>query len=159
VSGTLRLEHVFVEHLPERLDDGVLYLALPIGTVAHRCCCGCGLEVVTPLSRTDWSVVYDGETVSLYPSIGNWSFPCRSHYWIRYNEVRWAPRWSQAWIDAGREHDRLLRGLRYGDFGGEVRRELWIEQDQGANTAHPRADDTEVAPSADETSYGADDDD
>jgi len=28
--------------------------------------------------------------VSLAPSIGNWSFPCNSHYWITGNEVRWA---------------------------------------------------------------------
>jgi hypothetical protein len=38
--------------------------------------------------------------VSLDPSIGNWSFPCRSHYWIRNNKVRWAENWSQARIDA-----------------------------------------------------------
>ncbi|MFC4855982.1 DUF6527 family protein [Actinophytocola glycyrrhizae] len=24
---------------------------------------------------------FNGETVSLSPSIGNWSFPCRSHYY------------------------------------------------------------------------------
>jgi len=34
--------------------------------------------VVTPLSPTGWSLIFDGETVSLYPSIGNWNFPCRS---------------------------------------------------------------------------------
>jgi len=28
--------------------------------------------------------------ISLHPSIGNWSFECRSHYWIRNNQVVWA---------------------------------------------------------------------
>ena len=43
------------------------------------------------------------------PSIGNWSFPCRSHYWIRNNTVQWAEEWSQEWIDAGRSYDRRAK--------------------------------------------------
>jgi hypothetical protein len=86
-----KLTHKFVEFIPDTLDDGILYVSIAFGTVAHRCCCGCKREVVTPLTPTDWKLTFDGETVSLRPSIGNWNFPCRSHYWITKNRIEWAP--------------------------------------------------------------------
>jgi Family of unknown function (DUF6527) len=100
------LTHQFVEFVPDQLDEGKLYISLEYATVAHKCCCGCGKEVVTPLSPTDWKLIFDGQSVTLDPSIGNWSFPCQSHYWIRNNAVQWAPRWSKEWIEAGRAGDR-----------------------------------------------------
>ncbi len=99
------LNYEFVDHIPEQLDDGTLYVSIPYATVVHRCCCGCGREVVTPLTPTDWALVFDGETVSLDPSIGNWSFPCRSHYWIKMNAVCWAPDWSATQVRAARAFD------------------------------------------------------
>ena len=97
----------FVEHVPNEKRDGVLYISIPFATAIHRCCCGCGNLVVTPFSPADWRVTFDGETVSLEPSIGNWSFPCQSHYWITENKVTWAPRWSARQIEAGRARDRV----------------------------------------------------
>jgi hypothetical protein len=73
------LDTEFVASIPDRLAEHTLYVSMEYATVAHQCCCGCGLEVVTPLSPTDWKLTYDGVSVSLHPSIGNWSFPCRSH--------------------------------------------------------------------------------
>jgi hypothetical protein len=61
---------------------GVLYVSPGYATVTHLCCCGCGAEVVTPLSPTDWKLTFDGVAISLSPSVGNWSLPCRSHYFI-----------------------------------------------------------------------------
>jgi hypothetical protein len=84
--------HTFVEHVPDKLGDGVVYVSIHFATVIHKCCCGCGHEVVTPLSPSGWQLTFDGESVSLYPSIGNRALPCRSHYWIENNRVRWA-RW------------------------------------------------------------------
>jgi hypothetical protein len=81
------VKHEFVEQIPERLNDGVLYVSMSFGTVVHKCACGCGSEVVTPLSPTDWKLTFDGESISLHPSIGNWSFACRSHYWITNGQV------------------------------------------------------------------------
>ena len=46
-----------------------------------------------------------GASVSLDPSIGNWNFPCQSHYWIDRNRVRWAGRWTPEQIDRGRQRD------------------------------------------------------
>ena len=67
--------------------------------------CGCGNEVVTPLSPTDWHLTFNGKTVSLHPSIGNWNFDCQSHYWIRNNEVERSGRWSEKAIHSGRKDD------------------------------------------------------
>jgi len=104
----------FVEFIPEELDRGTLYVSMQYATAAHSCCCGCGREVVTPLSPTDWKLIFDGRSVSLDPSIGNWSFPCQSHYWIRRNQIRWAPRWSSERIAAGRQFDGAAKA-RYFD--------------------------------------------
>jgi len=47
--------------------------------------------------------------VTLDPSIGNWSFPCRSHYRIRNNRVRWAAPMSRERIEVNRTHDRVAK--------------------------------------------------
>jgi hypothetical protein len=80
----------FVEFIPDQLQEGILYISEKYGTVVHKCCCGCGAEVVTPLTPVDWQLKKDRKTVTLFPSIGNWNFPCQSHYWIRRNNVEWA---------------------------------------------------------------------
>lgn len=98
-----RLQHRFVDLIPADLEPGVLYITMEYATAVHSCACGCGGRVVTPFTPTDWQILFDGETVSLSPSIGNWSFDCQSHYWIRRNQIDWAPHWSAARIARGRE--------------------------------------------------------
>lgn len=109
MKPTFAFDTVFVTAIPEKLEDRTLYISMDYATVAHKCCCGCGLEVVTPLSPTDWKLTYDGVAVSLHPSVGNWSFPCRSHYWIDKGTVRWAGDWTQEQVNAGRAHDRRTK--------------------------------------------------
>ncbi len=99
------LAHEFVEYIPAGLVEGVLYISIPFRTAAHRCACGCGNKVVTPISPADWQLFYDGDTVSLTPSIGNWGFPCRSHYWIKASRIRWSHAWTDDQIAAGRARD------------------------------------------------------
>jgi len=115
------LTHRFVETVPDALEDGVLYVSTKYATAVHCCCCGCGQEVVTPFSPTDWRMTFDGETLSLSPSIGNWSFPCRSHYWIERDQVRWARRWSAEQIRAGRDADRIAKDRYYTPDGRAFR--------------------------------------
>lgn len=107
------MTHRFIEYVPDELADGVLYVSIPFATATHRCCCGCGHEVVTPLTPTDWSLNFNGETVSLTPSIGNWSFPCRSHYWIQKGQVIWARTWTDRQIAAGRSFDTMAKDRHY----------------------------------------------
>jgi hypothetical protein len=106
MTRRLQLEPVFVDTIPSELEEGRLYISKRYRTAMHRCCCGCGLEVVTPLNPAKWRLTEEGATVSLYPSVGNWGFPCQSHYWIEKNEVRWArvmPKWQ---IDKVRRRDQ-----------------------------------------------------
>lgn len=95
----------YVDTIPDRLEEGIFYICERYMTAAHKCCCGCGEEVVTPLSPADWSLRKSGNTVSLTPSIGNWSFACKSHYWISRNQVVWAGSMSQRQIDQVRARD------------------------------------------------------
>ncbi len=92
---TTRLRHKFVDLIPKELEESTIYISIPYGTVAHKCACGCGNEVVTPLGKTGWSITYDGEDISLHPSIGNWGFACKSHYWIRESRVEYAAPWQE----------------------------------------------------------------
>lgn len=100
------LKPSFVEHLPEKLDDGLLYISEPFALAAHKCCCGCGEEVITPLKPKHWRIVKGQRGVSLWPSIGNWKFRCRSHYWIRENQVIPAPSMAPHQIEQVKRRDR-----------------------------------------------------
>lgn len=97
------MDHKFVSLIPENIEAGTLYISIDFKTAIHLCACGCGNEVVTPLSPSDWELIFDGESVSLYPSIGNWSLPCQSHYWIRKGAIKWAPTWSRTQIEENRK--------------------------------------------------------
>ncbi len=99
------LQHKFVGFIPEQMEDGILYISVEYCTAIHKCVCGCGNEVVTPLSPTDWKLIFNGKSVSLYPSIGNWNFDCKSHYWIRNNKIEFVGRWTNREICFGRNAD------------------------------------------------------
>lgn len=103
------LRHRFVEFMPEMLEEQTLYVSMQYAMVMHKCCCGCGNDVVTPLSPIDWKLIFDGKSISLDPSIGNWGFACQSHYWIKDSMVIWTSQWSQEKITAGRAHDRVVK--------------------------------------------------
>lgn len=106
--------HKFVKAFPDKLDDGILYVSVEFGTAAHRCFCGCGSEVYTRFSPRDWSMKFNGETVSISPSIGNWSFACQSHYILDGGRVHWADRWSRERIELGRLLHRERKERHYG---------------------------------------------
>jgi hypothetical protein len=119
-----QLEHQFVDDIPESLDGGVLYISIRYATALHLCCCGCGREVVTPLSPAQWRVTFDGETVSLHPSIGNWNLPCRSHYVIRNGRVVEAGQWSDEEVAFGQARDkRAIATLYASKVGATPKRE------------------------------------
>jgi Family of unknown function (DUF6527) len=104
-----RLQHEFVDFIPDKMRAGILYVSMSYGTVTHLCCCGCANEVVTPLTPSDWTLTFDGETISLAPSIGSWNMPCRSHYWIRENVVCWVKdRWEKpdSFTDSARSQEK-----------------------------------------------------
>lgn len=109
MTKVAQLEHRFVTNVPRSLESGILYVSLEYTTMIHLCACGCEREVVTPLSPKDWKMSFDGETVSVTPSVGSWSLPCRSHYIIDHGNIRWAEQWNDEQIRRGRELDRVRK--------------------------------------------------
>lgn len=103
------LQHKFIELLPPVIEEGVLYISLEYCSAIHKCVCGCGNKVITPISPTEWEITFDGKSVSLYPSIGNWSFECKSHYWITKSKVKFARMWSDKEIADGKNEEAKLK--------------------------------------------------
>jgi hypothetical protein len=102
----MRFDVQHVDAMPSDLREGVIYVSLEFETAHHLCACGCGRKVRTPLSPAEWSIVETPEGVTLHPSIGNWQFPCQSHYVIRKGQVIWAEQWSKGQVQAGRARDQ-----------------------------------------------------
>ena len=127
--AVLKVTHKFVDLIPDELEPEVLYVSLNYATVVHLCFCGCGQEVVNPLSPTDWELTFDGVSISISPSIGNWSFSCRSHYWIRAGKIRWAESWSDEEVAGGREMDRAKKDDFFGSEEEQSASEELVELD------------------------------
>jgi len=111
----MTLQHRFVDFIPDTVEDGALYISIKYCTAIHKCVCGCGNEVVTPLSPTDWKLTFDGQSISLYPSIGNWNFECQSHYWITKNKIKYAAKWDEEEIQEGRKKDKKRKVVFYNE--------------------------------------------
>jgi hypothetical protein len=99
------LTPVFTEYIPSKPDEGTLYISMKFVTAVHLCACGCKAKVVTPFGPDDWILTFDG-TVTLRPSVGNGQQPCRSHYYIRCNNIDWLPKMSPAATVAASARDR-----------------------------------------------------
>lgn len=133
MKAPFKIRHEFVEFIPKELENGVLYVSIPYATAVHNCFCGCGSKVVTPISPVGWQLIFDGETVSLWPSVGSWNFPCRSHYIIRRDAAVWARNMSEEEIESGRCRDRAAREYH---FDGAPR---------GQSTGTPASSDSRTA--------------
>ena len=105
----MKLRLQLTETIPEDIEEGILYVSLTYWTTAHKCGCGCGQKVVLRLSPKHWAITLNGESVSMYPSVGNWQLPCRSHYWIEDGRIVHARRWSENEI---RRNRAMTKGTR-----------------------------------------------
>lgn len=83
----VEIKPVFVELIPSELNQNILYISEKYKIAVHLCLCGCEAKTVTPLGGGDnWEIVKNGDTiVSLIGSVGNFQFPCKSHYIITNN--------------------------------------------------------------------------
>lgn len=99
----------FVDEIPSVPDYGKLYLSCRYRAAVHLCACGCGAKISTPLHPTGWTLSYDGDAVSLSPSVGNWSEECQSHYVIKDSRVLWGDR-------LPRDKIRRIREARHRDL-------------------------------------------
>ncbi len=100
------MRHEFVRAMPDTLHPDTLYVSIDYVTTSHLCACGCGAEVVLPLHPTKWRVTFDGASVSMDPSVGSRTLPCRSHYWIDRGQVRWANRMTDEAFQRALERDQ-----------------------------------------------------
>lgn len=110
-----RIQHQFVEFIPEKLESGTLYISLEYNSANHLCACGCGREVVTIIGPVDSSITYNGRSVSISTSIGNSNFPCKSHYWIQDNRVVWESRMTPQLTALSRARDKSAKAREYGN--------------------------------------------
>lgn len=79
---------VFVEFIPDNLEEGKVYISEEYNCSIHNCLCGCGQQTVLPLIKGEWQLIkHDDGKVSFTPSIGNFQFPCKSHYIITKNKA------------------------------------------------------------------------
>ena len=81
---------VYVEIMPpyETLEEGKIYISKMYSVSVHRCLCGCGEKTVLPLHPIHgWTLIESGDKISFTPSIGNYQFPCKSHYIITKNKA------------------------------------------------------------------------
>ncbi len=90
--------HHFQDTIPksEQIEEGTIYISLKYNMTAHKCACGCGQLVPLPLSPNDWMVQYNGETISLSPSVGNGQLACGSHYIISSSKIVWLKKMNSA---------------------------------------------------------------
>lgn len=100
------IKHEFVDLIPKELEDGILYITMRLKTAVHKCVCGCGNKVVTPIIPTGWHLYFDGATVSLTPSIGSWNLECQSHYFITKNKIVHSHKWEKEKIENCRKEEQ-----------------------------------------------------
>ena len=115
---TERVRLEAVEFMPAQLEPGILYVSEKYRTAAHLCACGCGEKVRTQLGPLGWRLTKGRSGPTLYPSIGNWQKPCRSHYYIRDGRVLWQGDWTD---------EEVLEERR----AEEMRRDAYFQQHRG----------------------------
>lgn len=126
-SRIVQIEPRRVEFIPGELEEGVLYISERFHTAAHRCCCGCGAKIVTPLKPFAWTLTEAASGVTLRPSVGSWNLACKSHYWITKNAVEWDEVFSEAEIESVRKSDEIAREQH---FARRARSPFWQRWNQ-----------------------------
>ena len=82
----VEIEPVFVDFIPNELEEKKVYISEEYKVSVHSCLCGCGEKTVLPLGKDGWNLIkHDSGKVSFTPSIGNYQFACKSHYIITKN--------------------------------------------------------------------------
>lgn len=87
----MKTSHLIIKetkHIPREMEEGIFYYSPEFEIAIHLCACGCKGETVTPL-RDMWTLTITDGKPTLYPSIGNQHWPCKSHYWVTDGQVIW----------------------------------------------------------------------
>lgn len=100
------LELVSCDCLPELPEPGKFYYSEEFRTSLHLCACGCGNRVVLPIKPAGWTMRKGRNGISIFPSVGNREFDCRSHYFILDGRVDWLLALSAAAVEESRANDQ-----------------------------------------------------
>lgn len=75
---------VFVQFIPDILEDNHVYITLEYESSTHKCLCGCGNINILPLHKDGWTLeVSPSNKVTFSPSILHPK--CMAHYVIQNN--------------------------------------------------------------------------
>ncbi|WP_437395449.1 DUF6527 family protein [Flagellimonas lutimaris] len=120
----------FVDRIPSKLEEGIIYISVSVNTAIHLCPCGCKTEIVTPIDPSEWNFTYDGETISFSPSVGVWGAKCKSHYWIKRNKIEWSRTYSNSEIEEVRIQERRENSEYYEEMKGrrQVKNPNWFRR-------------------------------
>ena len=106
----------FVEQIPPgKRESGVILVCIKYGVMSLACPCGCGLTMDLSIEPHRWRIEWDGEHLSVCPSVSSSGLPCRSHYWIQSNRIEWCRPISHA---AERRKERIEDEARRAVHGG-----------------------------------------
>lgn len=88
----VEIKPVYVEFIPDELEEKTFYISEEYGTIMHNCLCGCGAKTVTPIDAVingvdhGWKLIKEkDDKISMTPSIANYQMPCKSHYILTKN--------------------------------------------------------------------------
>ncbi len=126
----------FVNRIPSEIEEGIIYISTSVNTAVHLCPCGCKTEVITPINPSGWNFTYDGEAISLYPSVGVWGAECKSHYWIKKNHVEWSRTYIKEEIEEISSHESLENQDYYSQLKNEDIQKAgynWFRTKMGGN--------------------------
>lgn len=87
----MKTEHFIIhktDFAPELqyMIPGVIYYDTTSGYSYHLCACGCR-DLIMLKHNDKWTL--DENTVTISPSIGRMTAPCKSHYFIRNGKTIW----------------------------------------------------------------------
>lgn len=84
----MKYRYRLVERIPKALDEGVVYHTEEFELAGLLCACGCGHRM-TLLVPDSHKVSDERGYATVWPSIGVFDAPCKSHYFIVAGEVNW----------------------------------------------------------------------
>jgi len=83
---------IYIDVIPDVLEEFKIYISEKYGTTIHNCLCGCGNKTVLPIDNIingkdyGWKLIKGNNgKISFVPSVGNYQFECKSHYIITNN--------------------------------------------------------------------------
>lgn len=121
----MRFKYEAVSKTPKELDPFTVYVNKEFEVASFLCACGCGHKV-TLLVPDGHSVENNGGFATVYPSVGVWDAPCKSHYYITGGRVDWCSSWSDEFIKKSMLRQRQRHEHKSWEMGQPWYRRLWM---------------------------------